>query len=280
MISVSLNYNRSDANISSDITADVQVDLLENDIPIISGGWQCSIRRNGKSLCRISDWQENYLQSDDENIGCELIEIESELDNNFRLRRFLLLDTVNQIFIAGDVVSCSKGVKRIREVELQYESSFIYSDMLQAAPLSRGGKSDIIFRPYSNLRGQLKPLSFRVIPFALSSVRFLRAIDGRICLSQDCCCGLSIFAPLFFDFKLSRISKPAIWRELTVGENMEKVTSDNAVGYRIKIDKDQFLIYYSLTSPANRTLLGHNLIDSICYAKFDPKSGVNPLLTK
>jgi hypothetical protein len=284
MISVSLNYKRHVAIDSSDTTAEVQLNLLENEIPIISGGWKSSIRYNGKQLCRISDWKESWQdenKNEDENEnGCELIEIESELENNFRLKRFFLLDTLNQIFIACDFVSSSKDVKRRREAALQYDSSFIYSDNLQAFPLERGGKSDIIFRPLPNLRGLRKPSPFRAIPLALSTIKSLRAIDGKISLSQDSCCGLSICSSLFFDFKLSRLNKTATWRELTIGENMEKVMSDKAVGYRVQIDKDQFLLYYSLTSPANRTLLGHNLIDTICYAKFDPKSGVNPLLTR
>ncbi|MDR2643990.1 MAG: hypothetical protein LBC74_14515 [Planctomycetaceae bacterium] len=276
MISVSLNYEFPNATDSLDVTACIRLELFDKDVPIISGGWQCQIIYNGKQLHRINDWKETNIQNENE---CELIEIESELESDFKLKRFCLLDNANRTFLACDLVLGDSAVGNNYGAELQYESTFIYSDKLQPTPSGRGNNRDIFFQPIPQLRGAEKPASFRVVPLALSAVKFLRAAKGKIYLCQNCS-GLSMFIPLFFDFKLSRFNKTLIWRELTVGENMEKITPDKAVGYRIQIDKDQFLFYRSLTLPANRTLLGHNLIDEICYAKFDPQSGVNPLLTK
>jgi hypothetical protein len=314
MISVSLNYDLPDSVVLSGVTAGVRLELFKGGVPVISGGWQCSIYCNGKQLRQISDWKERNSQDENDNEkGCELIEIESELDGGFRLRRFFLLDTLNRNFIACDSILGNSSVVKGRgkeaqdvlkftklntaaqqrgavaqgrslsplpaTVELRYESTFIYSDKLQSSPSGRNGKSDIILRPCSKIRGSQKPAPFRVIPLALSSVEFLRANGGKISLCQNCNSS-SMFVPLFFDFKLSRLGKEMIWRELTIGENLEKVPQDKAIGYRIQTDKDQFLLYCSLTAPASRTLLGHNLIDEICYAKFDPKSGVEPLLTQ
>jgi hypothetical protein len=285
MISVSLNYEHSETNTLSalsDTTAEVQLDLFDNSIPVISGAWQCTIRYNGKRIRQISNWHECCSQNNDddnENI-CELIELESELEYNFRLKRLLLLDSANQIFLACDLILHNPNTKKDCDINLQYESSFIYSDKLHALPSNRSGKCDIIFQPNTKLRGSQKPVSFRIIPLATSMVEFLRAADSKLRLKQNCCYGSSMFVPLWFDLKTSRLNKTTIWKELTIGENMEKVTSDKAVGFRIQIDKEQFLLYYSLTSPQNRTLLGHNLIDKICYAAFNAKSGVIPLLTK
>ncbi|MDR1053114.1 MAG: hypothetical protein LBL39_02970 [Planctomycetaceae bacterium] len=280
MISVSLNYDLPDSVVLSGVTAGVRLELFKRGVPVISGGWQCLIHYNGKQLRQISDWKERNAQDENENEnGCELIEIESELDGGFRLRRFFLLDTLNRNFIACDSILGNSSVAKGRGEGLRYESTFIYSDKLQSSPSGRDGKSDIIFRPSPQIRGSRKPAPFRVIPLAYSAVEFLRASGGKISLCQNCNSS-SMFVPLFFDFKLSRIGKETIWRELTIGENLEKVPQDKATGYRIQTDKDQFLLYYSLIEPANRTLLGHNLIDEICYAKFEPKSGVNPLLTQ
>jgi len=59
---------------------------------------------------------------------------------------------------------------------------------------------------------------------------------------------------------------------------LQQLRDDQAVGYRIQLGQAQFLVYRSLTPPANRTVLGHNLIDDFCFARFDPESGVDPLI--
>jgi hypothetical protein len=254
--------------------------LFVNDVPVISGDWQCKIHYNGKQIRQISNWKESCTQNKNENENeCELIEIESELEGGFKLKRFCLLDVANQIFIAGDLVLGESVIGNDCNVELQYESTFIYSDKLQPNTSIKNNSRNITFKPCSKLRSVQKPASFRVVPLALSMLKSLKARSGKISLCQNCN-NSSMLIPLFFDFKLSRLSKTIIQRELTVGENLEKVNPNKAAGYRIQIDKDQFMFYRSLTPPANRTLLGHNLIDEICYAKFNPKLGVNPLLTK
>ena len=49
------------------------------------------------------------------------------------------------------------------------------------------------------------------------------------------------------------------WRQLTVADTRERLTSDQAVGDRIQAGLDQWLVYRSLDEPRNRTLLGCNL---------------------
>jgi hypothetical protein len=87
-----------------------------------------------------------------------------------------------------------------------------------------------------------------------------------------------IFAPLFFDLDADRLGKRYTWRQLSVGENLQRVQEDQAVGYRIQLGQEQFLLYRSLTPQASRTLLGHNLTDDFCFARFDPKTGADPLI--
>jgi hypothetical protein len=59
---------------------------------------------------------------------------------------------------------------------------------------------------------------------------------------------------------------------------MNKIQEDQAVGYRVQVNKEQFLLYRSMTPLANRTVLGHNLIDDFCFARFFPETGVEPLI--
>jgi hypothetical protein len=74
------------------------------------------------------------------------------------------------------------------------------------------------------------------------------------------------------------MASPATWRQLTVAENREILPSDVAVGYRVMVGKEQWLIYRSLGKPGNRTVLGHNLVTELLIARFDRQGEVEPLL--
>ena len=54
--------------------------------------------------------------------------------------------------------------------------------------------------------------------------------------------------------------------------------ADVAVGYRVAIGRQQWLVYRSLAKPANRTLLGHNLSTEMLVARFDKSGEVESLI--
>ena len=71
-----------------------------------------------------------------------------------------------------------------------------------------------------------------------------------------------------FDLDRKRAKKVRTWRQLTVGEGMEVVPPDVAVGYRAQSGDDQWLIYRSLAPAGNRTLLGQNISAEFCAGRF------------
>jgi hypothetical protein len=50
------------------------------------------------------------------------------------------------------------------------------------------------------------------------------------------------------------------------------------VGFRIQVEHRQWLLYRSLTRPANRAVLGHNLISESLFARFTARGRVIPLV--
>lgn len=68
------------------------------------------------------------------------------------------------------------------------------------------------------------------------------------------------------------------WRQLTVSESLRKVAADEAVGFRIQSGDQQWLLYRSLTPPANRAVLGHNLISESLLARFTKRGDVRVLV--
>ncbi|MGL6226189.1 MAG: hypothetical protein ACRC10_06135 [Thermoguttaceae bacterium] len=106
------------------------------------------------------------------------------------------------------------------------------------------------------------------------------ARSGQKVLSlQQVNSGTTLFAPLLFDLSGSRIRQAYTWRRLTVGEKLQVVSPQQAVGFRIQLCKDQFLLYRSLTEqPSNRTVLGHNLVSDLLFGRFLKEGGVETIL--
>ena len=90
--------------------------------------------------------------------------------------------------------------------------------------------------------------------------------------------GGRLFAPLFIDLDRRRRGKKLTWRQLTIAESLETQPPEVAVGSRVAIGRQQWLIYRSLAKPANRTLLGHNLSSEMLIARFQESGEVEPLL--
>jgi hypothetical protein len=259
--------------------------LLEVDLrgePILFGLWKFSLQRRGKPLHAVDVWTETCVHHEK---GCEYIELDLPLSDNYRLQRFFLLDNTDRLLILGDTLLWDgDDVKRRlpeRNDHLTYESTLFYSPKLRPKTLT--DSTEIFFQPDK----PKSPPLFRVFPLALPEwkktektgiVTGTLGIEHSTLTLRQQSSGISMFAPLFFDFDANRCGGQYTWRHLTVGENMKKVPDDQAVGYRVQMDKEQFLLYRSLTPSANRTVLGHNLIDDFCFARFFPETGVETLI--
>jgi len=71
--------------------------------------------------------------------------------------------------------------------------------------------------------------------------------------------GGRLYAPLWLDCTPARIDRPRTWRQLTVAETRQQVPEATAVGFRVQAGIEQWLLYRSLDTPRNRTLLGCNV---------------------
>jgi hypothetical protein len=87
-----------------------------------------------------------------------------------------------------------------------------------------------------------------------------------------------LFAPLFFDLSRKRNSRPLTWRQLAVGQMRQNVSDNQAVGFRVQIGQEQWLLYRSLTEAANRTVLGQNLMGELHVSRFLKTGEVEELI--
>ena len=261
---------------SSQQDRSVLLEVAVQNEPALFGLWIFDVRLGNKILSPVGKWT---TICEHKERSCDYLEIDLPLSNDYRLQRSLLLNHKDKILLLGDVVLADEA-QDTREL-LSYRSEFYVSPKLVAKISDEA--AEIEFRPASRTSAP----AFRVLPLALPEWQTttptglvsgtLNAIEGTLILRQETM-GKSLCAPLFFDLDADRLSKRYTWRQLSVGENLQRVREDQAVGYRIQLGQEQFLLYRSLTPLANRTVLGHNLIDDFCFARFDPETGVDPLI--
>jgi hypothetical protein len=229
-----------------------------------SGRWELDVRRDGQPVQPQSDWEEVCWYSDDD---VDYLELEISLTEGFRVQRHMLMAREDRFLLLADAILGRE------EAKLEYRG---------ALPLTGG----IRFQPAEETREALligkKPRAL-VLPLALPEWRCdtrdgsLRANENLLELNQSCQ-GSALFAPLFLDLDSGRIKRPFTWRSLTVAEDRRPLPHDVAVGYRVKMGNDQWLIYRTLAEPGNRTLLGHNLVSQMLVARFDARGEVDPLI--
>jgi len=245
--------------------------------PALFGLWTFDICLGGKTLSPVGKWR-TVCEHKERN--CDYLEIDLPLTNDYRLQRSILLNHKDKVLLLSDAVLADEEYTGGGEL-LSHRADFYVSPKLRAK--TSGEATEIEFRPAARTTAP----AFRVLPLALPEWQMAKpnglvngtliAMEGMLILRQETT-GKSLFAPLFFDLDADRLGKRYTWRQLSVGENLRQLRDDQAVGYRIQLDQAQFLVYRSLMPPANRTVLGHNLIDDFCFARFDPESGVDPLI--
>jgi hypothetical protein len=229
-----------------------------------SGPWELDVRADGRPATPDADWQQLCWVSDDD---VDFLELEMELSGGLRVQRQMLLARQDHVLLLADVI-LSTGAE-----SLQYQGSL---------PLCPGVSFRSAGESCEGFLAGSKPRAL-VLPLALPEWRADRRV-GRLVQTAK---GLQLrqsakarrlYAPLFFDLDRGRMTRPTTWRQLTVAESLAVQPDEVAVGYRVAVGKEQWLIYRSLAQKANRTLLGHNLSTELLVARFHRSGEVEPLL--
>ena len=249
--------------------------VLQNE-PILFGLWTFDLHLGKKALVPDGKWTKICEHTER---GCDYVEIELHLSDDYRLQRSLLVNHKDKVLLLTDSVLADD--EQNTNKSLSYCAKFYVSPKLRAKTSTEA--TEIEFHPI----GRSAAPAFRALPLALPEWKTaqptglvkgtLTEMEGTLILRQEST-GKSLFAPLLFDLDTDRLGKRYTWRQLSVGENLQRMREDQAVGYRVQLGQGQFLLYRSLTEKANRTVLGHNLMDDFCFARFASETGVDPLI--
>jgi len=228
---------------------DVQIEL-ENGRSWLGGALETEVLVDGKSVQLDSTWSQLCWFSDNEVV---YLEIQNELEGGLGAiqRQFLVSRDYRFCFISDSVTLNDKASANQHKIEHHWK-----------LPMA----ADVTFHPEKETNeGHLLSGKHRlnVLPITLPEwrVEFSRgslATENSQVLTKYTVPASGLFQGLLIDLDHRRSRQPVTWRQLTVGENLEPVTIDKAVGFRVQLDRMQFLIYRSIAPIVGRTFMGQN----------------------
>jgi hypothetical protein len=244
---------------------DFQIECETGGQVLFSGNWEFSVERDGESLVPESEWAQVCWTSDEDG---DYLETEIDLSGGVQLQRHVFLAREDEIAVLADSIVCPE------------EAALRYRGMLPLWPTTRWEEAD------EHTDGLLwgRRRRARVLPLGLPEWKCdPRPLGALTCSDRGLQLemtvrGRAVFAPLLVDLCAKRIGRPLTWRHLTVAESLQIQPPDVAVGYRVQLGREQWLLYRSLAPRGNRTLLGHNLSSDLLIGRFLDDGEVEPLV--
>ena len=232
----------------------VEVELAVKGKQLLAGEWSASISVDGTPLQAVDDWGSVCWYSD---FDADYLELETKLSGGWKLQRQFLMARQDYFLFVADVLSGPA------EAEIDYHLQL----PLAEGTTFRGNEHTTEgFLARKSASALLLPLG---VPEWKSEARRDRLVstEGALALHHERR-GQRLYAPLFMDLHPRRLKKKCTWRRLTVGESLAITPPDMAAGFRIHVGPEQWLAYRSLGKPANRTVLGQNLISEFFFSRF------------
>lgn len=228
------------------------------------GHWDWQLTVQGRQISSDDSWTNICSETNDES---EYAEFQLDLEDGFQIERQVFLARQDRFIFLADVLKAPSA------------TTGEYRTLL---PLGNNS----LWKPAAETwDGQLlhhRRIVASVVPVCLPEWRgerdgSLGTTDRQLELKLPLR-GQRLHAGLFLDLDSDRSRRPLTWRRLTVGESLQSVPGDVAVGYRIQVGKSQWLIYRSLGTRGNRTVLGQNFSSEFVVARFRPDGTAEKLL--
>ena len=229
---------------------------LSNGGVLLSGEIQNQIILDDKSVSAKTEWEVVCWHSDQDG---DFLEMECELENGAKWQKHFLLARNEQFLLVGDALM-DTGAAQVR-FESSWpkatETGFGLANETNELFLTRKAKTAAAVIPVSIPEWKIEK-SDSSVAMNGSNLDFVMAGTGE-----------NLYCPLFFDLDPKRCRKPLTWRQLTVAEQLEIVPKSDAVGYRIHVGDQQWMIYRSLIGPESRTVFGQNLTVEFYVGSFE-----------
>ena len=241
--------------------ADVDAEWQAGGRVLGSGPWSWQATVNGQPLQADGNWEEVCWHSD---ADVDYLELELPLTGGWALQRQVLLGRLDRFLYLADVL-IGNDAEATEPADLKFSSAWPLFEGVRFEPAreTREGRFTIGGKPWATAL----PLSMPEWRAEMSHSELKVTEDDELQLSVTGR-GHNLYCPLFIDLDNRRTQQPCTWRRLTVAQHLETMARDAAVGYRVQVGAQNWLIYRSLAEKASRTVLGKNYTTEFVCCRF------------
>lgn len=241
--------------------SDVAVDLSVAGEPLLGGSIVTELAVDGRCCVPRGKWDPVCWHSDDDG---DYLELQLCLAGSLRIDRQFFLSRRDHFALLADAVIAPGAGRVEHRLRLPLASGLLH-------------ESDVPTREWRLGKA-------RAFPLWLPQDRVLSAAgdccpnDGRLDLTYTVG-GPGLYLPLFFDWHPRRRRAAVDWKSLTVTEPGRVISPSGAAGHRLRLGKDQLLIFRGLaTSQEPRAVLGQHTWYETVIARFDSDGDLDPLM--
>ena len=243
---------------------DIQLELFAGRRKVLTGRPQLQIELDRVEQQPTADWEEVCEYTDDD---VHYLELEQTWTGGVNLQRQLLLLRDDRCVLISDAILPNEGIN-LNDVPIDYVCNFPLDDGID---LVTEPETQEAFLSDGKKRGLVIPLAANEWKIGPTNSTIMQTTDRHLQISAR---GHgALYAPIWFDFQRRRFRRNRTWRQLTVGDQLRLVPRQEAVGYRIQIGSEQWMLYRSLADRCCRTVLGKHLIADFYCSRFDPGDG-------
>lgn len=252
----------------------------------LAGRWTTELFADETPLRPVGNWTTVCDDLDDDYSFLERV---IDLSGGRRFSRRLFLARNEALFLIADTIfSSSAERRRVAGGEgplLRYRSAIPVANGTSARQDSEAREVELT----EEITGR-GPIAFaRIFPITApewradkSGAEFEienRGENGVALTTTAARRGTALFVATLIDGDSRRAARPCSWRALTVGESLRVASDDAAVGRKIQLGRERFVLYASTSPrPAIRSVLGRNLLSDFMFGKFFADRGVQPIV--
>jgi len=229
------------------------VEIAVGDRLVVAGEWGWSVEADGVPLVPTGPWTVCCFESDRR---ASFLEIVAPLPGGLQAERQIVLLPRDKVLVLTDSVTDAGAClpASARPDRITYRGHLPLGEVAA----SREAETRELRLTFGK-RG-----AWRVLPLAFPEWRAAGAAgaldeDGDVLRLRGEGQGGRCTFPLWFDLDADRADLPLTWRQLSVADQRQNLKAHEAVGFRIQVGLEQWLLYRALDTPRNRTLLGCNV---------------------
>jgi len=247
----------------------VRLEVFAGRAEVIAGDWQTMIQLDDVEQQACGDWVEVCEYTDDD---VHYVEIEQPWTGGILLQRQVMLVRDDRCLLLADAVLPSDPLQQASR-SIKYSSRLPLFDSIGIEPEAETRE---VFLSDGQRRALVIPLSASEWQIGPTDATLKETADRHLLLSTT---GRGrLYAPLWLDLQQRRFKRKRTWRVLTVVDQLHSVQRDTAVGYRVQVGSEQWMVYRTLAEHRCRSVLGKHLIAGFYSSRFDPSDGSHDAL--